>query len=486
VEIQDSRRTGLSSYQPVKRMKLNQSSAEHLVAEHFRCCEGDLATLTCPKTLTGAPGYFNFGPEVICYGSCSSGIPALNVQAALHDASRYARIEQSTVTLTFDPAQVVNNLRFERYLAQTSDRDPSLPTNRFIRNLYYKLRPALPVSARKHLQRLYFRHRIHSSFPSWPVDCTVENIMERLLILSMKARGLSRVPFVWFWPDGAPSCTILTHDVETSRGVRSCGELMDLTDQFEIKSSFQFVPEERYSVPEGLLCEIRSRGFEVNVHDLNHDGRLFFDRSEFLDRAQRINEHAQQFKALGFRSAVMYRNADWLSALDVSYDMSIPNAAHLDPQKGGCCTIFPFFIGRLVELPLTTTQDYSLFHILNDFSIQLWEQQISRIIERNGLISFIVHPDYVNSKTTRRVYVDLLQALSELRAQGNTWITLPREVAAWWRLRSELKVVRIGDSWRIDGAGRERARIAYAELENDTLHYSLAPSERIPVIARGS
>jgi hypothetical protein len=25
-----------------------------------------------------------------------------------------------------------------------------------------------------------------------------------------------------------------------------------------------------------------------------------------------------------------------------AYDMSIPNVAHLDPQRGGCCTIMPF------------------------------------------------------------------------------------------------------------------------------------------------
>ena len=463
-----------------------QGNAGRLIAEYFRCCEEDLATLVCPNTLAGAPGYFNFGPNVICYGNCSSGIPRVDVKAALHDASRHARIQQSTVALPFDPVQIVDNLRFERYVAQTGDKNPSLPTNSLIRSLYYNLRPALPVSARKHLQRLYFRQRVRSPFPSWPIDCTVEKIMDQLLMLSMKARGVKRMPFVWFWPDGAPSCTILTHDVETSQGASGCRELMDLADRFEIKSSFQLVPEERYSLPDGLLREIRDRGFEVNVHDLNHDGRLFFDRGEFLKRAKRINEYAQQFNALGFRSAVMYRNADWLSALDVSYDMSIPNAAHFDPQRGGCCTIFPFFIGELVELPLTTTQDYSLFHILNDFSIQLWKQQISHILERNGLISFIIHPDYVNTKTTRRVYVDLLHTLSELRAQGNTWITLPREVASWWRLRSELKLVREGDSWRIDGAGRERARIAYAEVENDTLRYSFGTSERTPVTAQNS
>jgi hypothetical protein len=32
----------------------------------------------------------------------------------------------------------------------------------------------------------------------------------------------------------------------------------------------------------------------------------------------------------------MYRNADWLEAIEASYDMSFSNEAHLEPQQGGC------------------------------------------------------------------------------------------------------------------------------------------------------
>ena len=67
----------------------------------------------------------------------------------------------------------------------------------------------------------------------------------------------------------------------------------------------------------------------------------------------------------------MYREQEWFDAFEFSYDMSVPNAAHLEPQRGGCCTVMPYFVGDLLELPLTTTQDYSLFHILGDYSISL-------------------------------------------------------------------------------------------------------------------
>ena len=74
---------------------------------------------------------------------------------------------------------------------------------------------------------------------------------------------------------------------------------------------------------------------------------------------------------------MLYRKQSWFDALDFAYDMSVPNVAHLDPQRGGCCTVMPYFIGDMLELPVTMTQDYMMFHILKDYSIGLWKQQIS-------------------------------------------------------------------------------------------------------------
>jgi hypothetical protein len=283
------------------------------------------------------------------------------------------------------------------------------------------------------------------------------------------------VPFVWFWPHGAPSCAIVTHDVETSVGRDRCSWMMDEDDRYGIKASFQIVPEERYAVSPAFLAGIRARGFEINVHDLNHDGLLFSDRREFQRRAQRINQYVHDFGARGFRSGSLYRQAGWYDALDVAYDMSIPNAAHLDPQRGGCCTVMPYFIGKIVELPLTTTQDYSLFHVLGDFSNEIWTKQLKLVMERYGLASFIVHPDYLDTDQTRNVYRALLDRLSRLREAGQCWIALPGEVERWWRERSQMTLVRDRAGWRIEGAGKERARVAYAELAGGSLVYNLEP-----------
>jgi hypothetical protein len=449
------------------------STVRRVLRDRFRCSQ-DVADFVVSGELSGDAGYFQFGPSVICYGQYPPGSTGKSASGPLPDARDHVRTNGSSVHLPFDPAQIVDNLCYERYtnggagVKTVSGQGP-------IRNLYYWIRPLLPVPVRKHLQKFYFQGWDKLLFPKWPVDTTVETLSEQLLILSMKLRKIQRIPFVWFWPDGAPSCTILTHDVETPAGVAFCPQLMDLNDSFGMKSSFQVVPEKRYPVPLSYLENIRERGFEVNVQDLNHDGLLYSDRDEFLRRAEQINAYAREYKAEGFRAGVLYRNPDWYHALKFAYDMSIPNVAHLDPQRGGCCTVTPFFIGNMVELPVTATQDYTLFHILNDYSIRLWKEQISLIREKHGLLSFIIHPDYIIDKKPRDVYVELLHHLAQLRSDGQTWIALPRDVAAWWRLRNRLELVKSGDSWHIAGEGSERARLAYAVLANDKLIYEVCP-----------
>ena len=159
--------------------------------------------------------------------------------------------------------------------------------------------------------------------------------------------------------------------------------------------------------------------------------------------------------------------------------MSVPNAAHLEPQRGGCCTVMPYFVGNLLELPLTTTQDYSLFHILGDYSTRLWETQIELITAQHGLVSVITHPDYLVGSRERAVYRDLLTSLVNLREQKQAWVALPGDINRWWRNRQRMKLVPTGEGWRIDGPDCARARVAYATLEDDRVVYQLGRRSRV-------
>ena len=461
-------------------IKAAPPSAETLsraVRDRYRCPESFL-DFALNGELSSSPGYFRFGADIACYGRSCGGTGAAEFESlspSPDSGFHQAVLEDGRVSLPFDPSEVIDNLRLERYAA---GHGAGSSWQNILRKIYYLVRPFTNLSMRRQVQRFRARNWQRRAFPHWPVDTTVENLCEALLRLSLEAKGVDRIPFVWFWPQGARGCMIMTHDVENAAGRDFCPQLMDLDDAFGIKASFQIVPEKRYPVPRKFLNEISRRGFEIEVQDLNHDGRLFDDKEEFLRRAAIINCYAAEFGAKGFRAAVLYRNPEWFDALDFAFDMSIPNVGHLDPQPGGCCTVMPYFIGNMLELPVTTIQDYSLFHILNQRSIDLWKTQLDSILKKHGMASFIVHPDYITEPETQAVYRELLGYLRSLREEQNVWAALPREVDSWWRARSKMSVVEDGEGWRIEGEGAERATLAYAKVVDGTLIYELAQRNR--------
>ena len=91
---------------------------------------------------------------------------------------------------------------------------------------------------RKCIQRFWAAKWKEMQFPQWPVDTTVESICENLLLLSLQAHPADRIPFIWFWPDGARGCVSMTHDVETLAGRDFCAQLLDIDDSFGIKASY--------------------------------------------------------------------------------------------------------------------------------------------------------------------------------------------------------------------------------------------------------
>jgi len=117
--------------------------------------------------------------------------------------------------------------------------------------------------------------------------------------------------------------------------------------------------------------------------------------------------------------------------------------------------------------------DYSFFIILISYLLVLWQKQIELITQKHGLITFIVHPDYIIEKRARDTYQTLLEYIARMRSEGMAWFALPREVADWWRQRRQMKLVRDNGAWRIEGPGNERARIAYAAVDGGKLSYEI-------------
>jgi hypothetical protein len=440
----------------------------------YYACPPDAVRLATAPELSGEQGYFAFAGNV-CYGRRAAGQPAVDLRAPLSELASLVGHDSGKVVFPFDLSEVVTNLREERYDLNGYPVLERLASTDAVRHLYYFLRPLLNVSVRKHLQRIRLSGWEDIQFPRWPVDTTVDRLMEHAMAMLLANGSRGRIPFIWFWPKAARACAIMTHDVEGDKGRRFCDELMDLDESFGVKSAFQLIPQGQEAAGRQLASRIRARGFEANLHDLNHDGYLFYDQRQFRKRAKEINRYAREFECQGFRAGAMYREQQWYDAFEFAYDMSVPNVAHLEPQRGGCCTVMPYFVGNILELPLTTLQDYSLFHILNDYSITLWKQQIELIRERNGLMTFLTHPDYLTESRAQRVYTALLSHLQELRAESHVWIAVPAEVDLWWRSRRRMRLVPDGDSWRIEGPGADRASLAYAVRDGDAVRFELDP-----------
>ena len=444
----------------------------NVLQDHFRVPAGLLGCAT-KGPLTERPEFFEIGGNLRLYGRHST-VDHAGGAAAYQRAVAAMRFSRGQVECRFDAGEVVSNLLHERY---EPEPEPNSVGGDVARAIYYAVRPLLGVSARRHLQRRALRGWESRTFPHWPVDRTADLLRQELLRTALLSGEMEPIPFIWFWPEGKQGCVLMTHDVETTAGLEACHDLMDLDQSYGLRSSFQLIPGGRYHVSTDMLTAMRSRGFEVNLHDWNHDGALFKSRAVFEQRAGRINECASQWQAEGFRAGSLYRHPDWLDLLHVSYDMSSPNTAQLDPQHGGCCTVFPWFAGNVLEIPVTMTQDYTLFHILGDYSIDLWRRQLKIIFDGFGMASCIVHPDYILEHRARRIYQELLAELRDLSFERNLWTPIPGEVNRWWRERQAMRLERAGDRWIIVGRGSEQARVAYAKLDGDRLVYSLENGE---------
>ena len=106
------------------------------------------------------------------------------------------------------------------------------------------------------------------------------------------------------------------------------------------------------------------------------------------------------------------------------------------------------------------------------------KKQIELIRAHNGIISILVHPDYIIEPRAQDVYRNLLGYVTDLRDHNHLWTPLPGEVAAWWRLRSRMELVCEGGKWRVEGPGKERASVAYAYATGDSVTFSQTGEER--------
>ena len=293
--------------------------------------------------------------------------------------------------------------------------------------VYYRLKPVIPRRVQLGLRRSLAARKRAAHAGVWPV---------------LESAGSP--PAGWpGWPDGKRFALVLTHDVELAAGQEKCRQVMTLEMDLGFRSSFNFVPE-RYEVSPSLRQLLVDNDFEVGVHGLNHDGKLFRSEATFRERARRINDYLQQWDARGFRAPAMHHNLEWIGRyLQVDYDLSTFDTDPFEPQADGMGTIFPFVVPgqnghAYVEMPYTLPQDHGLFIILQERSIEIWRDKLRWIAERGGMALLNVHPDYMHFGNGRlgqeefpaEFYADFLQGVID-DYQDQYWHALPRQVAEY-------------------------------------------------------
>lgn len=302
----------------------------------------------------------------------------------------------------------------------------SLPLPMLLLNkAYYLIKPLLPWRLRLALRRQRADRVRRRSADVWPID--------------PKA---GTTPPNWpGWPNGKRFAFVLTHDVESSKGLSRVERLAQLEIKAGFRSCFNFVPEGEYRMPNGIRHFLNHAGFEVGIHGLEHDGKLYSSPQQFVAKKQRIRAYMSHWQACGFRSPLMQHRLGWLHGLACEYDSSTFDTDPFEPEPDGLGTIFPFWVsdpsggGGYTELPYTLVQDFSLFIVLGEKDTSIWRDKVDWIAENGGMVLLNAHPDYMcfggeqgRDEYPASLYEDFLRYVRE-KYEGQYWTALPREVA---------------------------------------------------------
>jgi hypothetical protein len=294
--------------------------------------------------------------------------------------------------------------------------------------IYYHLKPYIPRYIQIFMRRRLIVRQRRKYADIWPID-----------------EHTSKKPdYFTGWPEEKKFALVLTHDVDTKKGYERVWDLAMLEKSMGLRSSFGFVPEERYIVDSKLLEKLKNEGIEVYLHDFNHDGKLFSTYDIFKQRLPVMNDYIRKWGVKGFRAGAMHHNLEWIHELDIDYDMSTFDTDPFEPQPDAIQSIFPLIILKqntvrsYIEMPYTMPQDFTLFILLKNESIDIWKQKLDWMVKQGAMVLLNTHPDYMCmgeekpglEEYTVSFYMEFMEYVKKAYA-GKYWNALPHEVSRW-------------------------------------------------------
>jgi peptidoglycan/xylan/chitin deacetylase (PgdA/CDA1 family) len=383
--------------------------------------------------------------------SAPTAKPAGIARVARNDAFSFWKLPESwraAVAETIPASEAyANRYLFEKYLDDEQRRPPARM------RAYYRIKGLIPAPMRHRINAVAVRSRPRRKFPGWPCESVLLEYWRTWLTDALARVGVSDGWHIGFWPRGQRCCIVLTHDVESLQGFEHIEPMADLEEELGFRSAWN-LPLAQYPIDWDRIEALRQRGFEFGAHGLRHDGRLFRSDRDFAELRPVLERLAHDRGLRGFRAPSTLRRAELIATMRFEFDSSFSDTDPYEPQPGGTCSVFPFFLSDLVELPYTLAQDHTLIHLLRRSPLALWAAKARWIASIGGMILTLTHPDYCATEPYLSEYRELLKRLADIEG---AWRAMPSQVAAWWRGRDAMTLTVESGKPIITGAGASEA-----------------------------
>jgi hypothetical protein len=276
------------------------------------------------------------------------------------------------------------------------------------------------------------RSRARLSFPRWPCETALIEYWSRWLREVLQELQLNDGCHLASWPNGYKCSIALTHDICNSTDCAQMEAIAELEEGLGFRSAW-YLPLRDLECNWGRIELLRSRGAEFGIRGASADGQESGDDREIRRLKPRLERVVLDHELKGFRVPSGCRDIARTIALKLDFESSFCDTDPFESRPGGTCSIFPFFIGRSVELPVTLPRDQTLIHLLRRNPLATWSLKAHWIANAGGMILLATEPKYLSAQPYLSAYKDLLTELAKMDA----WHALPSEIAAWWRRRDE-------------------------------------------------
>ena len=244
---------------------------------------------------------------------------------------------------------------------------------------------------------------------------------------------------------------------------RALQTVVDTLQEYQASPTF-FIPAVVLGRHPALLTEIAGYGAEIGIHGYVHnDYRTLSGHQQYIQTEKAIQVFKQTNMAFeGFRNPYLgwtEESLDVFSQLGFTYDSNdavfhdVVDLNAFSPllQSGFqkslklfqavSCSAYalrPYFSGKILRIPTSIPDDEMLFDRLRITNTQVgtvWSSVMQRVYDLGGLYTLNLHPE--RATLCKPALQALLTASQEQTLP--VWVTSLKDVAAWWKERSQFR-----------------------------------------------